>query len=310
MNKKITYDLGGSSIKKIVFNDDKVEFKDILYFTHLEKKGFQVPLEKVLDIILDDLKNEKDYFDLGISIPGVLDSEKKKVITESAFCDVEFDINAKFSKLYNMQNFEIENDGKSAAFGEFKFRNDPKLINFIHITIGSALGCGIIINSKLYKGSNFEAGQASGMFSSINDKNDKSAYALDTGLGTLIMKYKKIINSNENISGKYIFTKFNEKDQIVCKLVDEWTSSIAKAIINFHQLLDFDLLTIGGGVSENKQFMEMVIDKIKFHRNFDANSKFSKNPVFNIVEKSKLNNDAGCYGVFYKLCELEEKQNA
>ncbi|AVN60614.1 hypothetical protein CG007_03310 [Mesoplasma entomophilum] len=309
MNKKITYDLGGSSIKKISFVDGKIESKSLLKYDGIDKKGFQLPLEKVMDIIVNDLVNESVEFDLGISIPGVLDSENKKIITESAFCDVEFDLINKFSKVSKIKNFEIENDGKSAAYGEFKFRNDPNLTNFIHITIGSALGCGIIINKALYKGTNFEAGQASGMFSSINNKDDNSAYALDTGLGTLIMKYRKKANVNEEVNGKQLFEKFNQNDPIVVELVDQWTSAIAKTIINFHQLLDFDLLTIGGGVSENTQFMQMIIDKIKLHRKFDVNSKFSKNPVFDIVEISKLNNDAGCYGVYYKLCELEKKHN-
>ncbi len=51
-------------------------------------------------------------------------------------------------------------------------------------------------------------------------------------------------------------------------MMENFTSHLAKPIINLNFLLDFDLITLGGEVSSNKQFISLIKEKIIKHRDF------------------------------------------
>ena len=55
--------------------------------------------------------------------------------------------------------FFIENDANAAAYGEFVAGAGKGTKNFIMITLGTGVGGGIIIDGKIYSGSNFAGGE-------------------------------------------------------------------------------------------------------------------------------------------------------
>ncbi|AVN59224.1 ROK family protein [Mesoplasma florum] len=297
--KQATFDVGGSGIKYIIFENKAIIKKG--HINYLFSKN-RITLEAVLNEIVKVIKNLKSEVQVGISMPGIIDSENVRVLTESGIKDVDIDIVHFFSKNSFVKKIVIENDGNSAALGEWYYRSNLKLKNFVNITIGSAIGCGIILNNQLYKGSELKAGEISRMFSNNSKANDTHGLALDAGIGLLGLKHSIITKNEKILTGKEIFDLYSKNDLVVNELVKEWISSIAKTILNLDYILDFDLITIGGGVSENKLFFDLLKKEIAKIKDIKVeNFTIINESILNRVEISKTKNNAGCYGVYYLL---------
>ncbi|ATQ35799.1 hypothetical protein MENTO_v1c06680 [Mesoplasma entomophilum] len=297
--KQATFDVGGSGIKYIIFEKEIIIKQGHINYSFSKER---ISLEDVLNEILKVVKSLESEVQIGISMPGIIDSKNIRVLTESGIKDVNIDIVEFFSKNSFIKKIIIENDGNSAALGEWYYRANPKIKNFVNITIGSAIGCGIILNNQLYKGSELKAGEISRMFSNNCKAGDTHGLALDTGIGLLGLKYSKITQNEKILTGKQIFDLYNKNDLLINELVQEWISSIAKTILNLDYILDFDLITVGGGVSENKLFFELLKNEISKIKDIKVqNFMILNETILNRVEISKTKNYAGCYGVYYLL---------
>lgn len=63
-----------------------------------------------------------------------------------------------FSKLSGL-SVAVTNDANATAYGEMKYGVAKSVDNFISLTLGTGLGCGIVINRKVVTGSNGHAGE-------------------------------------------------------------------------------------------------------------------------------------------------------
>ncbi|WP_339022360.1 ROK family protein [Spiroplasma endosymbiont of Crioceris asparagi] len=285
---RYTFDVGGLGIKFIKFEDNKEIANDKFEYSK-RVDAFRVDLLDVLEIIKNTYQNETNDFEVGISIPGYVDTKNYRVLSESAITNINQDI-FKIINHKNMKKLIIENDGKAATLGEYNFGLENKPETYIHMTIGSGLGGGIIINDKLIKGSQLKAAEFSKLFVNLNS-NEITIAAQVAGLGANIVKYSRSKKLDKLISGIEFMNLVDSGDEIATRLFDEWTTTLAKLIINIDYVLDFDLLTLGGGISENKDFYKALVTKINQYENKLENPEVAKR-----IKISSLKNKAGCYG--------------
>ncbi|WP_027063302.1 ROK family protein [Mesoplasma seiffertii] len=308
----ITFDVGGTGIKVIVFEENKeIETKYLNHSNQMqigENLMLKTPLIDVLKKISEVLDNVNEEFNLAISFPGIIDTKNKKVLAPSSIINVDEDLVAYFKKYKKLKNFVIANDAKAAVIGEYqeRIKKDQSITNMVHLTIGTALGAGIIINKEVVEGKSFQAGEIGKMYSSL-EKNNPSVVAIDTGMGTLLLKYW--LETQTKISGEEFFELFNNHNQLAVEMMDDFTSHIAKLIINLDYMLDIDLITIGGGVSANPQFIKMIKNKITKHKDFYWNETivYSNHHIEGKFDESILKNKAACYGGLYLLNKEKEK---
>ncbi|AVN60029.1 hypothetical protein CG007_00070 [Mesoplasma entomophilum] len=293
-----TFDIGGTGIKCIVFENQN-EIKKY----HIDTKSnpneqTKTKLIDVLEKISQVLENENREFNLAIAVPGPVDPFKKKVLADSSIIETNIDLEKYFSKFKNLKKFILYNDAKAAAYGEFIERTKKnKIENMAHLTIGTAIGCGLIINKKILDGKNFRAGEVGKMRSNIYG-NEGFTVTLDTGLGALLFKHQYFTKSEKKLTGFELFEKYNSKDPLCVKLVDEWIDQLSKFIINLDFCLDLDLITLGGAISSNEQFVLMLNDAITKNKTFEwEGRKFETNTEIEDKFKiSVLRNKAACYG--------------
>ena len=125
---------------------------------------------------------------IGIGVPGAV-NPKTGVIEYSA--NLHFH-NWEVSKMMNERlgkKVLIENDANAAALGEYLAGSAKGAKNAVAITLGTGVGGGIIINGKIYSGSNF-AGAELGHMVIVKDgkecgcgrKGCWEAYSSATGL--------------------------------------------------------------------------------------------------------------------------------
>lgn len=96
---------------------------------------------------------------IGISCGGPLDSEKGIIISPPnlpQWRNVE--IVAKLKQHYGVP-VQLQNDANACAVAEWKFGNGQGYKNIIFMTFGTGLGAGLILDGKLYNGTNGNSGE-------------------------------------------------------------------------------------------------------------------------------------------------------
>ncbi|ARU91364.1 transcriptional regulator sugar kinase [Spiroplasma clarkii] len=298
----LTFDIGGMGIKIIKFNSKGQELiVDYLHHNHLALDKYFVKLTDLLDHIDEYICKNHEKVKVGICIPGIIDSQNFQVKSRSFILDwKDLDIKQYLQKNKLITNLVIENDAKAAAYGEFSnnnFKLSRKLNSAIIITIGSAIGGGIVIDEKIHSGINGLAGEFSKMYANLKWDDDAEA-AGECSTMQMRIKYAEAIGKPiEEVSGKTIMEQYLKKDKHALKVVENTTTALAKMIFNINICIDTDAILIGGGISSDKIFVDLI--KLKLAHYYEEQELKDLYPKF--IESCTLENKAGCYGMFYKL---------
>ena len=253
-------------------------------------------------ITMDDVKS------IGIGVPGAVNP-----VTGI----IEYSANLFFHNWNVVEMMEerlgkkviIENDANAAAYGEFLAGSAKGARNALAITLGTGVGAGIIIDGKIYSGSNY-AGAEMGHMVIVKDgrecacgrKGCWEAYSSATGL--INMTKEAILKEGEGsymlslcdgdinkVNGKVPFDAKLAGDATGTAVVDEWISYLACGIINAINIFQPDVLCIGGGVSAQGENLlaplRAIVEKERYTKH---------NPKQTVICRATLGNDAGIIG--------------
>ena len=241
---------------KLPLNNEKETFDKICDFIiqHKEKSG------------LSDHK----IIAVGISMPGLIDAVHGINHTY-----------LKFGKKSLVENFEarlerkvfLENDARAMTLAEFKFGHNDQYKNVLGIFIGWGIGLGILIDGKIYQGASGFAGEFS--HSPIFESRDitcscgKKGCLESVSSGTAIVRMAKeaIENDQESILARLAKENNGEVepylvvdaalagDQRAITILSEAGLDLGRGISILIQLLNPELIIIGGSVAEAKQYL-------------------------------------------------------
>ncbi len=144
-------DIGGT--KCAVITGDKNG--NILSKQVIKTTDFQNTYREIFKI----LKTLPPFEAVGISCGGPLDEEKGIILSPPNLPDWD-----NVSIVDDIQNqfgvpCKIRNDANACALAEFKFGAGVGFKNVIFLTFGTGLGAGLILDGKLYSGTNGNAGE-------------------------------------------------------------------------------------------------------------------------------------------------------
>lgn len=154
------FDIGGTKCAVITADvkDGKIEI------TKKEKVStdLSIPPEKMIEQLIsiaDKMTNNQEISSIGISCGGPLDS-KKGVINSppnlSTWVNVPI-VNI-MKKHFGVPVY-LQNDANACAVAEWKFGAGRGKKNLVFMTFGTGLGAGLILDGKLYCGTNDNAGE-------------------------------------------------------------------------------------------------------------------------------------------------------
>jgi len=289
--KYLILDIGGSAIKYALMTE-KLEF--------IEKGNRKTPwdnIENFVEVIGEIYDEYKDIIEgIAISMPGVLDSEKGYTYTGGS---LTYNNGKEIVKILQERcptKIIIENDGKCAALAEVWKGSLREYDDGIVIVLGTAVGGGIIINKKIYKGKNFFAGEFSFVATKIDDaQNKKNYWGFKSGSKALLSAAAKVKNIPiEELDGYKVFEYANNKDEDILKVLDDFTYNLAVQICNLQCILDPEVVAIGGGISSQDILIEYIQKNMdKYHKNLKVEV-----PKPNIV-RCEFRNDANIIGALY-----------
>jgi len=300
-------DIGGTAVKMGIVTEMGEILNKCSYDVAFD--GYETPIfetvKKSIDIFLRESNVcAKELSGIGVSATGQIDSNIGSVVGVGGniknWCNTE--IKKELELIYNLKT-TVVNDANCMVIGEQWLGGARGYKNVIGITIGTGVGGGIIVDSKILLGSIGIAGEL-GHFSI--DTNGRQCtcgnvgcyerYASTTALIKEVKEnYEKLGNvsfEKEEVNGLAIFSEL-EKNKELQNVVNEWIQNISKGLISLTHIFNPDIILIGGGVSkQERSFIEPVREIVlnKVMKKFGENLK---------VESAMLGNDAGLIGAVH-----------
>ena len=287
MTKTIGLDIGGTKIQGAVID----ESGEILKTYRLEtcaREGKDKVLENISKII-DFLKTD-EIEAIGVGTPGFIDSENG-IVTFAGNIDGWTGLNLKkeIEKISNLPVF-IENDANIALVCEKWLGAGKGFNDIVMITIGTGLG-GAVYNEKmgLLSGSHFQGAELGHLILHPNGEYctcGQSGCAESYCSGTALVRHYEELTRNK-LSGAEIF-KISEKDENAKKVIDRFTSDLAWFLTSLRNVFDPELIIIGGGVTNSKDYW--WDDVLKNFKNYCHLSEEIE------IKPAKFLNDSGVIG--------------
>ncbi len=204
----------------------------------------------------------------------------------------------------------IENDANAAAYGEYIAGAAKGATNAVCITLGTGVGGGIIIDGKIYSGSNFGGAEIGhtvinmdGPECSCGRHGCFEVYSSATGLVRMtkeaMEKHPESIMHKEaaergKVSARTAFDCMRKGDKTAKEVVDYYIRTLAAGITNVINEFQPDILCIGGGVCNEGDALLLPVREIVAREVYTRNSKKNAEIVI-----AKLGNDAGVIGAAF-----------
>lgn len=241
---------------RINLNNDKETFDTICQKIDEYLVATGVPVEKVIAI--------------GISMPGMVDSEAGINYTHLQFGSKT--LLEKFEDRFNRKVF-LENDARAMTLAEYKFGLEKPYKNVLGIFVGWGIGLGIIIDGKIYQGASGFAGEFS--HSPIFENRNITCTcgkkgcldAVASGSAIVRMAKEAIGLDPESILARLASEHPEEfdpslvvaaalsGDQRAITILSDAGLDLGKGISILIQVLNPELIIIGGAVAEANQYL-------------------------------------------------------
>jgi glucokinase len=192
-----------------------------------------------------------------------------------------------------------ENDATSAAAGELAFGAGRSFSSFVLITVGTAIGGGLVLNGKVFRGWRGFAGEIGhlcvsrdGLWCNCGSRGCLEQYAS----GTAILRiYEEKMRKRGRKQGSAATTqevvdRAAAGDPCARDTIEEAGAWIAQAFGSLLNILDLEACIVGGGVSEAG---EVLLEPIRRHLPDHCWPQIGDGVS---VRAAELRNDAGILG--------------
>ncbi len=303
----IGIDLGGTNIAAGLVNDAG----EILYSASIPTLKERHWSEIVKDmaslaqrIIRESGYNIKDILAVGIGCPGSIDKKNGVVVYSNNIVMDHVPMSEEFRKYLDLPVF-LENDANAAALGEYACCGE-NVDSFVFITLGTGVGGGIILNGKVWSGFNgagAEIGHQSLVFNgkpcTCGRRGCLEAYA---SVSALIEQTREAlvehpdsmmntwVNENGKVTGRTSFECAKKGDKAAIEVRDRYIEYVAEGICSIVNVLQPEILAIGGGISREG---DMLLNPIM---EYFAVNDYNKHMKKTDIRIAKLFGDAGIVG--------------
>lgn len=245
----------------------------------------------------------------GIASPGTANSDTGIVEYANNISMLNYPIVERLRKHIGLEKIYLDNDANAAALGEALAGSAKGASSAVMITLGTGVGGGIIIDGKIYSGFNHAGAELGhtviekdGRQCSCGRKGCFEAYSSATGLINMTKEKMELDPSSAmwdvcgrdiaKVNGRTAFNAAKQyKDRSASEVCDMYISYLATGIANMMNIFQPEVISIGGGVSNEGDGLFVPLCKQVYAENYAKNSKKQTK-----IEKATLGNDAGIIG--------------
>lgn len=285
MKKKyrIGIDLGGTRIKIGLVKDGKV-FKSRIFAVR-SNRSLQILLPFLKKAIIELIKSDESIAieSIGLAFPGIVDSEKNRVIdTSSKYMDAPSIDMLKWAKRTFELPFRMDNDARLACLGEWRYGAGKMTSNMVMLTLGTGIGTSVVVDGKLLRGMHFQAGILGGhIIIDYKNKIDRCScgkFGCPEAIASMWMIERKAkqhplyktsrLSEAKNIDWKIILKLSDQGDELSEILKQNCLEVWSATLINLVHGYDPEVVVIGGGISHSEREIKLFFEKVLRERSW------------------------------------------
>lgn len=259
-----------------------------------------------LYLIYEKVKRDYDLSGIALSMAGMIDSRQGFMYTGgNVKCITDLNIVEIMERRCGIP-VTVENDAKCAALAELWKGALLDCQNAVAMICGTGIGGAIIQDRKVLTGAHFMAGEFSYVMTETKGEYElKNCVAENTGMNALIEYVAEETGiSAKKLDGEKIFVMANRSEEKVLKGLRRFVQKVAIQIHNYQYILDPEKIAIGGGVSIQPLFIQMIKEELyKINRIYPWTL-----PIPEVVT-CKFFNDANLIGAVYVHLQLSKCTN-
>ena len=304
MTYYIGFDIGGTSIKYGLVSDSG-ELIEKGLFPSTPNDGEQI----IANMTKQVTRFQESYHieSVGISMPGIVRKDGYMVAAGAIKPFYKVNLKEKCEAAFHLP-VVLENDANCVAIAEQWLGNAQGIENYVVVTLGTAVGCGIIINGKIYHGAHGAAGEIGwSMQGSLDYTHDLEEDSWNFTSGVILGLYNRYYQATgqEISDARLILDLVRKGDALATKVMDQYYEDVAKGLVNLICAFDPEVLLIGGGISANQEFLENLTDRFDKIKRHHSSINRLKNETIADIKPCFLRNDAGLIGAVYQAKKMK-----
>ena len=277
-------DLGGTQVRVAVARPDGQILRGAKTSTGLLKSPEGMAAWATAQI--ERLGRGEAVISVGIGAPGPIDVSRGVLVNPpNLFGWANVPLSDMLAKSIGCP-VHLENDANLAALGEFHQGAGRGAANLVYITWSTGVGGGLILGGHLYSGSHGTAGEIGHMIIDPNGPLDGCGQrgCLEAYVGG------NMLAKRTGESAVELFTAAEAGDPEARRLVMAAARHMGVALINLTNLVDPDVIVIGGGVARSWKLIEPVLTDVL------RSSPFIKAARRPRLRRARLGDRAGTVG--------------
>jgi len=282
--KIVIFDL---KVKPVADSIIPIKYKDD-YMRTLENVFYEMD-----NMIKENNLKLEDFLGIGVAVPGLIDKVKGVLEFAPNLGWKDVIISEIFKEKYGLPII-LNNEAKAAAIGE-RGAYYPQINNMVFVSINEGIGCGLYINGALYRGASGNAGEFGHITINTNGPQchcgNHGCWEIYASENYIVNRYLELSGNKKKLPKEEIYKLGKNGDKKAIKIFYEIGENIGVGLVNIINGLSPELLVIGGGIVEIKDYIyEDIIKKLE-------ESCLSVSCRKTEIKFSKLGNMATVYGM-------------
>ena len=265
---RIGIDVGGTKTEGILIDDSGKEIKRKRIKT---EKDYQGTINGIISIIKEFEIGLNQNLPVGIGMPGAISNDTALIKNANSIWlngkPLKKDLELKLDRKINLAN-----DANCFALSEAVDGAGKGHKVVFGVIIGTGVGGGISINQKVLSGRNSIAGEWGHVILPDRSEDEKKfvkkcycgkngcleTYISGPGFSSVFnLRFEKKLDSHEIIEG------FNKKDDQCIFALNKYVEHLARGLSIVCNVLDPDIIVLGGGMSNIEFIYETINTKLK-----------------------------------------------
>jgi glucokinase-like ROK family protein len=215
---------------------------------------------------------------IGVGVPGLVDLRQGKLIFAPNLHWNNVPLRLIWSQHFNLPIF-VENEANAAALGEYYFGAAQGVDSFIYLSAGIGLGAGIVLDGKLFRGSNGYASEVGHMTVDPNGElcgcGKRGCWETQVGPRAVLRRVRKTLESGvpsalcdlvesdlERISFESVVQAAGQGDSVALRALQEVGERLGVGVANLVNVFNPELIVLGGALNLASTILLPIVERL------------------------------------------------
>ncbi len=251
----------------------------------IQHESYKLPDENVSSI-LGILKEHVDVHEkhdtihgllgMSVSIHGVVDNEQNVIYLP--FHKTDGVSITEMLKEFAQVPVMIENEANLSALYERNFKHSLSINNLIALSIHKGIGAGLIINNKLYRGANGEAGEIGKTLVSKVSNNVETYHKIEDIFSQEALLQNLSHQLGETLTLSKLIQCYKERNTVVVQEMEQFINKIAILIHNLNTQFNPNAFYVNCPlINEMPEILEEIKEQFKQYSRNEIQIKLNSN---------------------------------